>query len=1135
MAAIHKLTRVSTLLTFILTALITVGLPAGFFYTGYQNQRAVTQTETYMNAIFLSEAISENPEYWQYEDHRLSEVLAHHTSRLYDEQRSVIDADNVIIARSGDAVIPPFLTVRQDLYDSGNVVGRIEITTSLRPLLTKTFFVALLGLFFGMLIFAVMKFFPLRALSTALRSLYEEKEKAQAILNNIPDIAWLKDREGQYIAANGPFFKTCGVDPDKLPGMTDLQLWPHDLAEKYRLDDQEVTETGRPKQIEEQIIDTEGRMTWLSTIKTPILNEHGEVIGTTGIGRDLTERKKMEEALKEREEKLRSLTNIAQDAIVMMDHEGNISFWNPAAEKIFGYSSSEALGKEMHTFLAPQRYYENYRKGLAHFRETGQGSAVGKTLELDAVRKGGEEFPMELSLSALQLRGKWHAVGIIRDITVRKRQEEETQQRGAAVSRLNSSLVTLAQNENIYKGDLGTAFRAITEASAHALEVSRVSIWFYTEGNAGIQCMDLYETSSGNHSKGLVLEASDYPAYFASMQKENCMAADDAVADPRTSEFSASYLNPLGITSMLDVPVRVTGNITGVVCHEHIGPPRTWTVEEQSYVTAIAGFTSMAIEIHERIRVEESLKKERDFSQGVIDSLPGVFYVINADDKFAQWNNNFEEVTGYTHDEFAGLSPIDLFAGRDKEIISEKIRQVLVEGKADVEASVVSKDGKLFPYYLTGVRISMDNVTYLVGMGIDITERRRSEEALRASEERFRSVVDNVGIGIALISPNMEILSLNRQMKEWSPAIDVSQRPICFRSFNRPPRDEICSYCPTAKTLKDGLMHESITETPTEFGVINFRVVSSPLKDSEGNVIAAIELVEDITERKRTEAEIKRLNDELEHKVQERTAQLVNAQEELVRNEKLSILGQLAGSVGHELRNPLGVMNNAVYFLKTVLPESDETVREYLNMIKSEIDNSERIISDLLDFSRTKTPQIRSITVDELLSTSLGKCSVPENVKIETNIPAALPSLTIDPFQMVQVFQNLITNACQAMSKGGELKISAKKAGVRGLGLEVSEEKPISIPQFPIPVSSPQPPTPDRDFIEITVSDTGDGISPENINKLFQPLFTTKAKGIGLGLVVSKRLTEGNGGRIDVESRLGKGTTFKLLLPCERG
>lgn len=121
--------------------------------------------------------------------------------------------------------------------------------------------------------------------------------------------------------------------------------------------------------------------------------------------------------------------------------------------------------------------------------------------------------------------------------------------------------------------------------------------------------------------------------------------------------------------------------------------------------------------------------------------------------------------------------------------------------------------------------------------------------------------------------------------------------------------------------------------------------------------------------------EVRKLNEELELKIEERTKQLLEAREELIRKEKLAVLGQLAGSVGHELRNPLGVMSNAIYFLKTVLSESDETVREYLNMIKTVIDNSERIISDLLDFSRTKTPQLQSIGTSELLSTSLGKCA----------------------------------------------------------------------------------------------------------------------------------------------------------------
>ncbi|MGD8237519.1 MAG: PAS domain S-box protein [Armatimonadota bacterium] len=135
----------------------------------------------------------------------------------------------------------------------------------------------------------------------------------------------------------------------------------------------------------------------------------------------------------------------------------------------------------------------------------------------------------------------------------------------------------------------------------------------------------------------------------------------------------------------------------------------------------------------------------------------------------------------------------------------------------------------------------------------EMAQRARVQEALAESEQRYRSVVDNVAVGIAIISPDMEILSLNDQMRERFPGIDVSVRPICYRVFNDPPRDDVCPYCPTRETLRDGEVHEVVTETPAAGGIRNVRVVASPLRDSAGEVVAAVEMVEDITEQRRAE------------------------------------------------------------------------------------------------------------------------------------------------------------------------------------------------------------------------------------------------------------------------------------------
>ena len=130
----------------------------------------------------------------------------------------------------------------------------------------------------------------------------------------------------------------------------------------------------------------------------------------------------------------------------------------------------------------------------------------------------------------------------------------------------------------------------------------------------------------------------------------------------------------------------------------------------------------------------------------------------------------------------------------------------------------------------------------------EIEERKKTEEALRASEDKYRSVVDHIGIGVSLISPDMEIVTLNNQMKKWFPDIDVSTKPLCYEAFNNPPRETVCSYCLTIKTLQDGQVHESITETPAGNEIRHFRVISSPIKDKKGKLLSAIEMVDDITE-----------------------------------------------------------------------------------------------------------------------------------------------------------------------------------------------------------------------------------------------------------------------------------------------
>ncbi len=265
-------------------------------------------------------------------------------------------------------------------------------------------------------------------------------------------------------------------------------------------------------------------------------------------------------------------------------------------------------------------------------------------------------------------------------------------------------------------------------------------------------------------------------------------------------------------------------------------------------------------------------------------------------------------------------------------------------------------------------------------------------------------------------------------------------------------------------------------------------------------VVLLDELRAEAERRKAAEEITRRLNEELEAKVAERTRQLAAAQDELVRKEKLSLLAQVADSVGHELRNPLGVMSNAVYFLKAVQTGGDATTNEYLGIIEGEIAEAERIVADLLDAVRTKPPQIETISATELISQTLRKCEIPSTISVHVEALPPLPQLRVDPRQIMQVLWNLVTNAVEAMPDGGELKI------------QVSEDRPARA-------------------LRISVRDSGAGIAPELHDRLFQPLYTTKARRVGLGLAVVKNLTQANGGSVKMYSQPGKGAAFSVTLP----
>ena len=276
-------------------------------------------------------------------------------------------------------------------------------------------------------------------------------------------------------------------------------------------------------------------------------------------------------------------------------------------------------------------------------------------------------------------------------------------------------------------------------------------------------------------------------------------------------------------------------------------------------------------------------------------------------------------------------------------------------------------------------------------------------------------------------------------------------------------------------------------------------ISTTPIFNENRQFAGSIAAVQDITNRKKAEIQLKAYSENLEGLIEKRTAELRKAQEELLRKEKLAAMGAIAGGIAHEIRNPLAVISNSVFYLQSVLPQTDEKVVEYFDNINSEIEVTKKIVNDLLSFTHIGNGERSAVSINALIEDYLDTFNFPENIQVSLDINESIPLLTVDRQQIGQALQNLINNACQAMPDGGELTISADQQ---------------------------------EDKVEIIIKDTGIGIPKDHLDKIFEPLFTTKEKGIGLGLTVTKMLVEANLGEIRVESQVGVGTTFKLSFPA---
>lgn len=458
-----------------------------------------------------------------------------------------------------------------------------------------------------------------------------------------------------------------------------------------------------------------------------------------------------------------------------------------------------------------------------------------------------------------------------------------------------------------------------------------------------------------------------------------------------------------------------------------------------------------------------------------------------------------ESLFGYSSAEMIGRNVNMLMPSPFKEEHDGYISNYLRTGEKKIigigrEVMGRRKDGAVFPLYLAVSEVSFGHRRVFTGILHDLTELRRAEQHSTQLGRILESSLNEIFIFDAqthrfLLVNRGALENLGYSASEMSRLTKADINP----EFTRKQFQEVLE--PLELGTESLIQFEGVHQRKdgTLYDV-HVRLQMTIWEERQ----AFVAIILDITKLKQVQKELSRLNAELEARVDQRTDELRQAQDQLVRREKLATLGQLAGGVAHEIRNPLAVIKNSVYYLKMISEQLDDDGRGCVNEIDREVMTANRIVSELLDFTRDPPTQLEVFPLTNAITKAVQVASIPDTVQVRFDCPDVDPLVHADQGQIERILINLLRNACQAMSEGGILTVKTT----------VSPES-----------------------AKVNVTDTGVGIPPEDLANVFEPLFTTKAKGIGLGLAVSRRYAERNGGCLTVESTICKGTTFQLLLP----
>jgi two-component system sensor kinase FixL len=406
------------------------------------------------------------------------------------------------------------------------------------------------------------------------------------------------------------------------------------------------------------------------------------------------------------------------------------------------------------------------------------------------------------------------------------------------------------------------------------------------------------------------------------------------------------------------------------------------------------------------------------------------------------------------------------------------------------------KDGTTFPMHLAVSESKLDGEAIFTGIVRDISD-------LKEREAQLQGILDNAVDAIITIDERGIVLEANPSTQsmfgyEASEILGQNVKMLMPSPYFDEHDGYLANYLQSGNKKIIGIGREVVGKRK-DGSTFPMHLAVSEVSVGDRRMFTGI--VRDISDLKEAQRRLSILNEDLEDRVKRRTKELRVAQAELVKAEKMATLGQVSGGIAHEIRNPLNAVKTSAFFLLNAKAPSQEKTKEHLERIDRQVTIIDNVVTALSDVARLPDAHLIPHRLESILERALKDVSIPSNIVIELNVANDVQDVLVDENQIPMVFKNLIRNARDAMPDGGDLRVFAKRR---------------------------------TDHVIVEVTDTGVGISPDQIARVTEPLYSTKARGMGLGLAISLAILEKNDASMEIDSELGKGSTFRVNLKAAR-